>query len=199
MAIRISRDESEQAIQQLAELYPKTFFLDPPQRKPLKKNIIADLQRDGAPFAPELLASAVDSYQTHFGYQYALQAGAKRVDLNGREVGTVTEPEHLAARTKIISDRRRLNEKTRPNDAAATMQSLLVQGRIPTDAIRKLDAPKEKEMKKDYSEPIPEQLAPVHAALAAAHPDNEGPRRTAFGDGRRCPQYSDQGSPADDR
>src|SRR5215467_2779524 len=96
-----SRDETEDTIQGLAERYPKAFFVNPRQRRPLKKNILSDLEKDGAPFAPELLSSALSWYQSHFSYQYALEAGAKRIDLTGKEVSTVTEQEQRAAQIEI--------------------------------------------------------------------------------------------------
>ena len=92
-----NRDESEHAIQLLADRYPKCFFVIPQQRKPLKKNIVLDLQNDGVPVAYELLASAIHWYQTHFGYLYALQAGVRRIDLHGKEADAVTEQEQYAA------------------------------------------------------------------------------------------------------
>lgn len=162
------RDESEETIARLTERYPKAFFVVPQQRKPLKKNILADLQKDGAPFAYELLSSALDWYQNHFGYQYALEAGAKRVDLNGKEVGTVTEQEQRVAQIKIKEGKRRLSEKNR--NAVETLHALHEQGRIPVDAIKKLDAPprpKEPTMKSKDQQPASE-LAKVHEALAAA-------------------------------
>jgi hypothetical protein len=88
-----NREENENAIRMLAERYPKCFFVEPQQRRPLKKNIVADLQKDGCPTASELIASAVEWYKSHFAYHYHVQAGVKRVGLNGEDDGTVTELE----------------------------------------------------------------------------------------------------------
>jgi sRNA-binding protein len=133
-----TRNESEQAIKVLASRYPKCFFEEPRLRKPLKKNIVFDLQKDGAPMAYELLSSAVQWYQSHFGYLYAMQAGAKRIDLNGKEVGTVTEQESQAAQIRIKESKQKLSKNT----AVRTINSLHAHGHIPTDTIRKLDAPR---------------------------------------------------------
>ena len=100
MTYRFSREENEDVIRKLAEKYPKCFFVDPRQRRPLKKNILADLQNDGFPAAYEPMSAAIEWYMSHFSYRYALEAGAKRVDLNGKEVGTVTEQETSLLRRK---------------------------------------------------------------------------------------------------
>jgi sRNA-binding protein len=110
--MRITRQDSEEVVSMLAEKYPKCFFEDPKMRRPLKFNIIADLQQDGFPVAPELLSAGVDWYQSHFGYQHALQAGAKRIDLNGKEVGTVTKKEQDNAQKKIRDDQQKRISKT---------------------------------------------------------------------------------------
>ena len=93
MIYRISRDENEATVLQLVEKYPKCFFEDPRQRVPIKKSIRDDLQAEGFPADYGLISSAVDWYESHFSYQYALEPGRKRIDLNGKEVGTVTEQE----------------------------------------------------------------------------------------------------------
>jgi sRNA-binding protein len=63
-----TREESERTIRLLVDQYPKCFFADPQQRRPLKRNILADLQKDGVPVARELLVPAVGWYCSHFGY-----------------------------------------------------------------------------------------------------------------------------------
>jgi sRNA-binding protein len=91
---RVDREECEAVVRMLTERYPSCFFKDPKLRRPLTKNIITDLQQDGFPVSPELLTAGVDWYISQFGYQYALEAGAKRIDLNGKAVGTVTQLEN---------------------------------------------------------------------------------------------------------
>lgn|SRR5262249_29552529 len=113
MTYKPTREESEEAIRTLIDKYPKTFFEDPKLRRPLKRNIISDLQKDGVPLAHELITAALDWYQGHFGYLYSLRAGAKRLDLNGNEVATVTEQEHLAAQVKIKAGHEHQQQKDR--------------------------------------------------------------------------------------
>jgi sRNA-binding protein len=100
---RPTRSDNEQVVRMLCEQYPKCFFDEPRQRRPLKQNIVADLVKDpDFDVAPELIESAVNWYRSHIGYDYAVSTiGSKRIDLNGREVGTVTEAEALVARQGI--------------------------------------------------------------------------------------------------
>jgi ProP effector len=106
------RQEVEGAIELVCELYPKAFFANAGKRHPLKNDIVTDLVKDGVGVAPELLRQAIDWYQSSFGYQMALQAGVKRIDLNGRPVGTVTETEQNVAR-KYIAERKASVERGR--------------------------------------------------------------------------------------
>jgi len=53
--VSISRDDKEKMIEELAEAYPKCFFVNPKQRLPLKKTIASDLQKDGFLATEELL------------------------------------------------------------------------------------------------------------------------------------------------
>ena len=139
---KLTRQEVEHAVHVLATKYPKGFFEDPKLRRPLKKNLVVDLQKDGCPLTAEEMSTAIDWYENHFAYQYALQAGAKRVDLNGKEVGTVTELESRNARNYIAERKRAMNERNL-NLAPPTTTSLVVAGRIPDDALRKIDLPSE--------------------------------------------------------
>jgi len=103
---RPNRDECDAIIAALAKRYPACFFEEPKLRRPLKKNILADLHEDGVQFTAEETAAAVKWYESHFAYQYALQAGAKRVDLAGREAGTVTPAEQHSAQLYIETCKR---------------------------------------------------------------------------------------------
>ena len=88
MAYKFDRQELEDCLMMLAERYPRCFSVNPRLRQPLKKNIEADLQKDG--FAsPELISASVDWYKSHISYKYNLETGAKCLDLDGKEVGTV--------------------------------------------------------------------------------------------------------------
>jgi sRNA-binding protein len=166
-----AREHLEAVIQKLAETYPKCFFETPQQRRPLKKNIILDLQKDGFPVASELLSTSIEFYMKHFAYQYSLETGAKRIDLHGNEVGTVTALEHDNAQKKIRTDKQKVAEKQLLN-ASKTTAALHSAGRITDDQLRKLDAaPMAKVLKPDT--PAAPELAPqltkLYAALAAAN------------------------------
>jgi sRNA-binding protein len=158
MAYKPPRQESENAIRSLADRYPKCFFEDPKLRRPLKHDIIKDLQADGAPLALVLLTAAIEWYQSHFAYLYSLQPGAKRIDLDGNEVGTVTELEWMVAERKIKAGRQK-------KSAIGTISTLYAAGRISDDQVQKLDAP----MKPKTAEtPIAPQLARLYEAIMAA-------------------------------
>ena len=128
-----NREESEEGVRILAKRYPKCFFTTPEQRRPLKKKIIDDLLKDGVPIAREILPAIVERYQTHLGYHLCLQAGRKRIDLNGKEVGTVTPTEQIAAEKEVLAIRakmkrdRELNAALPPVKLGATEFSQFVQ------------------------------------------------------------------------
>jgi sRNA-binding protein len=159
--MKINREDSEAVVHMLVDKYPKCFFEDPRLRRLLTHDIMRDLQEDGFPVASELMVAGVDWYTGHFGYQYALQAGAKRLDLDGKEVGTVTEQECLNARKRVRDDRQKLNER---NNAVITLAALHAAGRIPGDQLRKLDAPPA--MAKPKVSP---ELMRLHEAFVAAN------------------------------
>ena len=54
---------------------------------------------------PNCCGQRLIGIESHFGYQLTLQTGVKRIDLTGKEVGTVTELEHRAAQ-KYVHDRK---------------------------------------------------------------------------------------------
>jgi sRNA-binding protein len=101
----------EHVIRILADRYPKTFFIDPKQRLPLKKGIVDDLTDDDFSVAPALLGRVIEWYCNHFGYRHALQAGAVRVDLNGKPFEKVTPQEQREAES-YIAERQRLRAQT---------------------------------------------------------------------------------------
>jgi sRNA-binding protein len=93
IAYRPTRDESEEIIRMLCEHYPKCFFEEPRRRLPLKKNITTDIIKDGDfDVSPEMIGAAMEWYTGHIGYDYATAiTGAKRIDLEGNPVGTITK------------------------------------------------------------------------------------------------------------
>jgi sRNA-binding protein len=99
----LPRWEIEDLIKELSFSYPKCFFTDPYQKRPLKKNIILDLQNDSMKerLDDERLNSVLAFYMRDWNYEYKLLAGAKRIDLDGNEVGTVTETEAREARERV--------------------------------------------------------------------------------------------------
>jgi len=103
----------------------------------LKQNIVADLVKDpDFDVAPELIESAVNWYKSHIGYDYAVSTiGSKRIDLNGREVGTVTEAEARAARQGISDKGSAIANRVAP------VREMHASNQIPDRAIKKLDAP----------------------------------------------------------
>jgi sRNA-binding protein len=144
----------------LCDHYPKCFFETPKQRRPLKKDIAIDLVKDGFEVAPEMINAAVEWYKTHIGYHYAMAtAGAKRVDLKGTEVGTVTEPEALAAQQEINEINRQKNEQQQRTSPVEMLRKMRADGMATDDGVKKLDAP----MTLSRSKAV--QVAPEFAAL----------------------------------
>jgi sRNA-binding protein len=136
---RPSREESEHIIRMLVDKYPQTFFQEPRQRRPLKKDIVIDLQDDGFAVAPGPLKKAVDWYQSHFGYHYSLQAGSPRIDLNGKAVAKVTSQEAMKAKDFIAERQRELSEISRnPIETVTSFNRVVTRSE---DATRKVPAP----------------------------------------------------------
>ena len=135
---RTTRDDSEQIIRMLCEHYPKCFFENPRQRRPLKKNIDRDIIDDkNFEVAPELITAALEWYCGHVGYDYAATAGVKRVDLSGNEVGTVTEQEAITAKSNVIEKNKEIEKQRRsPVDVLNKMHAT---GRVTDDGVKKLD------------------------------------------------------------
>jgi ProP effector len=82
----------------------KTFFVYERRRKPLKLKIHLDLQAalDGA-ITPDELHRALRFYCGNEGYLRGLLKGARRVDLAGNPVGTVTADEEDNAKQKLAA------------------------------------------------------------------------------------------------
>jgi sRNA-binding protein len=167
-----SRTESEDTIRTLAERFPKCFSEDPKMRRPLKKEILADLQREGL-LAPSF-RSAVGWYQGNFGYQYALQAGAKRIDLDGREVGTVTEQEQRDAE-KFIAERKRIQREN--SNLAIPMTTSLHKT---NDTLRRA-APTARTTTMDADSPLARLMALVEGVDRALTDTADPALRAAFG------------------
>ena len=164
MAYQYNRQEIESGIELLAETYPKCFQLDPANRRPLKNNIIADMIADGVAVSRELLRASIDWYESHFAYQFALQAGAKRIDLCGKPAGTVTEQEQRAA-LKYIHDRK---QEKRERDEEHRKRNDFSVEKLPSPPIANSppmaqDTPMPKAIKRPPNTP----LEPIRALLDA--------------------------------
>jgi ProP effector len=164
MAYQYNRQEIESGIELLAETYPKCFQLDPANRAPLKNNIITDLIGDGVAVSRELLRASIDWYQSHFAYQFALQAGARRIDLYGKPAGTVTEQEQRAA-LKYIHDRK---QEKRERDEEQRKRNGFSVERLPSPPIEKPPSmPQDVPMPKANKPPLNTPLEPIRALLDA--------------------------------
>jgi sRNA-binding protein len=149
----LPREQLDELIQFLATTYPKCFFTDKYQKRPLKKNILADLEKDRV-LDDDRREAAVSFYLRGWNYEYCLQAGAKRIDLNGNEVGTVTETEAREASARVQAQKDELRKKRNPIEV---MRSLHATGQVSTDMLSKITAP-----------PLPEKtVKPTLADVAA--------------------------------
>jgi hypothetical protein len=97
----------------LTVLFPKAFFEDGRKRRPLKPNILADIERLGC---NELIGTdvgkAVEYYMSHLGYQIGLsEAGTIRIDLDGRPVIKVTEQEARTAQQRVVEIKKAMTDQ----------------------------------------------------------------------------------------
>jgi ProP effector len=83
------------AIAKLCELYPKTFFMWEPRRRPLKIGIHAELVAAG--IEPSLINAALRLYCACYGYRRAMLTGSVRLGLDGEPAGVVTLEEAASA------------------------------------------------------------------------------------------------------
>lgn len=104
------RTDRDEGIRYLAEKFPACFAEDPGRRRPLKHNIILDLEKERV-LNHEALVQILDWYMSHFVYRHGIIAGADRIDLNGRKVGTVTPTEQAEARAWITARKKEMAER----------------------------------------------------------------------------------------
>jgi sRNA-binding protein len=126
MIYRYDREDLDTAIGMLVEYYPRCFFIDSEKRRPLKRNLATDLVKEGVALPRELIDATLTWYESHFAYQYALEPGAKRIDLHGKEVGTVTELEARAAR-KYIHDRKQEQRERKQEEQRKRTENVVVE------------------------------------------------------------------------
>ena len=136
----LPREHLENCVSNLAAKYPACFFEDPRMRRPLKINIVSDLQKEGV--SAEIIAG-VSFYMRNWEYQRSLQAGAERVDLNGKKAGVVTEQEQLNAQKKVREEKEELARKNNAGSlpAVSVLRSLHEAGKISTDQLSKVTLP----------------------------------------------------------
>jgi sRNA-binding protein len=136
------RDEIESFIEYLAEKYPACFFTNSTLKRPLKKNIILDLEKDNTLDADKREA-AIGFYTKDWNYEHKLQAGVERIDLDGKRAGTVTEQEHTEAMQRVATQKAAAynKQKLQFRDPIEVTRSLHDQGRISTDQLSKIPAP----------------------------------------------------------
>ncbi len=77
------RQDNERTIEILAETYPKTFFTEPRQRRPLSPNIKAEITKDIADdpdseLRHEDIDAAIEWYKSHIGYHIACSTAGHR-------------------------------------------------------------------------------------------------------------------------
>jgi sRNA-binding protein len=167
---RPSRTDNEEVIRMLCKHYPACFFEEARQRRPLKKNIAADIISDhDFAVAPEMIKAAVEWYGSHISSDYAMSvAGTKRVDLDGHEVGTVTKQEALFAKQRIYEFNARRNEQRIANSPVTVLGEMHAAGQIPDCAGKKLDALPMSLTPRSKVAVAPE-FAPLYEMLAASN------------------------------
>jgi sRNA-binding protein len=101
------KEDRELFIQHLADRFPKCFFADPSLRRPLKHNIIIDLENQNV-LDNGKLSQTLDWYMSHFAYRHSLIAGTERINLDGKKAGTVTPQEQMEAKAWIATRKREL-------------------------------------------------------------------------------------------
>jgi sRNA-binding protein len=171
----LPREHLKALIDHLAATYPKAFFKDKFLKRPLKKNILIDLERDRC-LNDEQREAAVSYYTRDWNSEYALLAGAKRIDLSGEEVGTVTALEANEARERVRVQkeerRRTLASRHAPADVA---RSLHAAGKIPTDSLSKINVvPLSASIPQSQPSPTtspPQPVAQPPAPIAAEPPN----------------------------
>jgi sRNA-binding protein len=166
----LPREHLEALIDHLAATYPKAFFKDKFLKRPLKKNILIDLERDRC-LNDEQREAAVSYYTRDWNYEYALLAGAKRIDLSGEEVGTVTALEANEARERVRVQkeerRRTLASRHAPADVA---RSLHAAGKIPTDSLSKINVVPLKASAQPQPSPEPNPITPADPQPTSPQP-----------------------------
>jgi sRNA-binding protein len=115
----LHQQDRDTVIGYLADRFPSCFFENPELRRPLKHDIIDDLEKERV-LERNKLAQALDWYQNHFAYRRAVVAGAERVGLSGQRAGIVTPQEQqenrrwIAERKKEMAEQKAIRESAEP-------------------------------------------------------------------------------------
>jgi sRNA-binding protein len=126
----MSHDLTEKLIAKLASVYPKTFFVDPAQRQPLKIGIHVDILADAAhSLSRTEVRRAVGWYCRSSGYLAGIVEGAARVDAKGEAAGEVTAAAAAVAKAAM----RREVKAERKAVAAVVVPETSTQA-VPTNA-----------------------------------------------------------------
>jgi ProP effector len=107
------RHERDDIIKYLADKYPACFFEEPNFRRPLKRDILDDLEKERVLDRAKLV-HALDWYCSHFTYRRSIIAGAEKIDLDGKKAGVVTPKEQQEARAWIAARKKEVAERVVP-------------------------------------------------------------------------------------
>ena len=107
-------------IVELAKRYPKAFFIEPKQRKPLVIGIFKQIIDEVLSLIPSVskksVRKAMAFYCSDFDYLKALQRETHRIDLNGEPIQEIS-PKHKNSVEK------RINLKGKPKDTVKTIKT----------------------------------------------------------------------------
>jgi ProP effector len=117
-------------IAKLAKLFPNAIYEDVRMRRPLKANITADIERQGC---NDLLGfnvgEAVNYYMNRLGYLKTLEAGATRIDLDGKPAGKVTETEAWDAKIEVDKiNKERALKSPQPQSTPTQARKVMIDG-----------------------------------------------------------------------
>ncbi len=129
-----------QTVNKMCEAFPKAFIKEGPA-VPLKIGIFDDLrkiinEKPELGITISMARAALRLYTSRLKYLYSLKEGAKRVDLEGNEVETVT-PEHAMfakERFKDINEKRKLKKKALKEKEKADAPAEEAQAEAPHEA-----------------------------------------------------------------
>ena len=113
----LHQQDRDTVIKYLADRFPSCFFENPELRRPLKLDIIDDLEKERV-LERNKLAQAVDWYQNHFAYRRAVVAGVERVGLSGQRAGIVTPQEQQENRRWITERKKEMAEQKAIRESA---------------------------------------------------------------------------------